>query len=156
MFGIFCCCKNKNVLKGPNVLNPVPNPTGSSSQKVCKDLIPKVIKLGQANGTAQFQWTGNLLGHNPDVSDNFTLYLATYLLGKGASSTLTAHVTGGYDASILDESGFTNNSGLLTVDYGEPLELAYCVGGSGTEGGGGGGGGEEEEGGEGSGTSFKI
>jgi hypothetical protein len=115
---------------GPNVLNPVPNPQGSRSQQVCKYLLPKVIELGQANGTAQFTWEGNMLGHNPDASDNFTLYLAAYLLGKGESSTLTAHVTGGYDATILDQSGFTNNSALLAMDYGEPLELGACVGGS--------------------------
>lgn len=91
--------------------------------------MPKIIAAGQANGTSQFEWEGNVGGHNADRSDNFTLYLAGFLLGKGASSTLTAHVTGGFDASILDESGFTNNSALLNVDYGEPLGLGACVGG---------------------------
>jgi hypothetical protein len=114
---------------GPNVVNPTVNPQGSDGNSVCKQLMPKIIKLGQANGTSQFEWAGNLLGHNSDRSDNFTLYLAGFLMGKGASSTLTAHVTGGFDASILDESGFTNNSALLNVDYGEPLGLAVCVGG---------------------------
>ena len=112
---------------GPNVLNPTVNTAGQN--KVCKQLMPRIIEAGQANGTSQFVWAGNMLGHNPDLSDNFTLYLAGFLLGKGASSTLTAHVTGGYDASILDESGFTNNSAMLAVDYGEPLGLGACVGG---------------------------
>ena len=112
---------------GPNVLNPTVNTAGQN--KVCKYLMPKIIKAGQANGTSQFEWVGNVGGHNTDRSDNFTLYLAGFLLGKGASSTLTAHVTGGFDASILDQSGFTNNSALLNVDYGEPLGLGACVGG---------------------------
>ena len=85
---------------GPDLLSPTPNPQGSRSQQVCKELVPRpgdqrhvAVRVG-----------GQMLGHNPDSTDNFTLYLASYLLGRGSSSTLTAHVTGGYDASILDQS----------------------------------------------------
>ena len=39
---------------GPNVLNPTVNTAGQN--KVCKDLMPKIIATGQANGTSQFQW----------------------------------------------------------------------------------------------------
>lgn len=115
---------------GGAMIDPAPNPGVRGSD--CKDVLPRVIETGQLNGTSQFSWAGDSQRADSRIkyaADNFTLYIAGFLLGRGESSTLTAHVTGGYDASIRDESGFFNNSALLRVDYGEPLGLAYCVGG---------------------------